>query len=187
MLDSIAPASPFFPLRTAVEVAIRGGAALDADAWHRLRSAQQGFVAETGGLAPTTTHTVSRLADAARGGSGSLFSWLLKQTNLPASDLRSACLNLLPQHPERLAHFERTFGPLSPLEKLRMQALAAEARGKWREVEDVWTELAQLYRSADDRLSRLSAGVIYRHLAQLSREHSVISGGNPREAHIYFL
>jgi tetratricopeptide (TPR) repeat protein len=187
MLDSIAPASPFFPLRIAVEVAIRGGAALDADAWHRLSSAQQGFVAETGGLAPTTTQTVSRLADAARGGSGSLFSWLLKQTNLPASDLRSACLNILPQHPERLAQFERTFGPLSPLEKLRMQALAAEARGKWREVEDAWTELAQLYRSADDRLSRLSAGVIYRHLAQLSREHSVISGGNPREAHIYFL
>ena len=60
---------------------------------------------------------------------------LLKQTDLPQAEVRSACLNLLPQITDRLPQFEKSFGPLSALERHRIQALAAEARGEWSKAE----------------------------------------------------
>ena len=63
-----------------------------------------------------------------------------------------------------------SFGPLSPLERYRVQALAAEARGDWRSVERSWSLAARLTGAAEDRTSRLSSGVIYRHLAHSRRK-----------------
>ncbi len=191
-LGTIAPDSPFFALRQAVEAAVRAqpgldATGLDADSWQRLTPAQQAFVAETGGLPAAAVQSLGRLAAAAGGGPGALFTWLQKQADLPRADVASACLNLLPQLPDRLAQFEQAFGPLPPLQRLRIQALTAEARGDWTFAERFWTCAAKLTDAAGDRISRLSSGVIYRHLAQLAAKHREITGDADGDARIFYL
>jgi len=173
-LETIEPGSPFFPLRQAVEAAV--GAGFDADAWHRLTPTQQAFAAETGGLQAAAVQSLGRLSAVARGGPAALFAWLLKQADLPQAEVKSACLNLLPQIPDRVPQFEKSFGPLSQLERHRVQALAAEARGDWEAVERSWSLAARQNSTAEDRISRLSSGVIYRHLAHLASLHPEIEG-----------
>ena len=187
LLEAIGPGSPFFPFRQAVEAAVRAGPGLDADAWHRLTPAQQAFAAETGGLQAASVQSMGRLSAAARGGPAALFAWLLKQADLPRGEVRSACLNLLPQVPDRVPQFEQSFGPLPPLERHRVQALAAEARGNWEAAERSWYLAAQPAGAAEDRVSRLSSGVIYRHLAHLATLHPEIEGDGDGDAEIYYL
>jgi cellulose synthase operon protein C len=103
----------------------------------------------------------------------------MKPPDLPRSELRSACLNLLPQVPDRVQQFERTFGPLSDLERHRVKALAAEARGDWEMAERSWRAAAEaIARGGSDRQAMLSQGVIYRHLAHLAIVHPEIEGGD---------
>ena len=187
LLETIGPGSPFFPFRQAVEAAVRAGPGLDADAWHRLTPAQQGFAAETGGLPTASVQSLGRLSAAARGGPAALFSWLLKQPDLPQAEVRGACLNLLPQLPDRMPQFEKSFGPLPPRQRHRVRALAAEARGDWEAAERCWSLAAQLAGAAEDRTSRLSSGVIYRHLAHLATLHPEIEGDGESDAQIFYL
>jgi tetratricopeptide (TPR) repeat protein len=177
LLETIDRQSPFFPLRMAVEAGLRAGSGLDADAWQRLTPAQQAFVAETGGLPAESVQSLTRLSAAAQGGPAALFTYLLKQSDLPEAELRSACLNLLPKVPDRIAQFEQRWGPLSRLDQYRVQALAAEARGDWPRVEEFWNLAARLTGTAEDRPSRLSSGVIYRHLAHLATHNGAFTGG----------
>jgi len=187
LLETIGPGSPFFPFRQAAEAAVRAGPAFDADAWQRLTPAQQAFSAETGGLQAAAVQSLDRLSRAARGGPAALFSWLLKQADLPQDEVRSACLNLLPQVPDRVPQFEKSFGPLPPLQRHRVQALAAEARGDWGAAERSWSRAAQLAGAGEDRTSRLSSGVIYRHLAHLATLHPQIEGDGEGDAEIFYL
>ncbi len=187
LLETIGPGSPFFPFRQAVEAAVRAGPGLDADAWHRLTPAQQAFSAETGGLAVASVQSLGRLSAAARGGPAALFAWLMKQADLPQAEVRSACLNLLPHVPDRVPQFEKSFGPLPPLQRHRVRALAAEARGDWEAAERSWFLAAQLAGAAEDRTSRLSSGVIYRHLAHLAALHPEIEGDGEGDAKIFYL
>ncbi len=188
MLETIGPGSPFHPFRQAVEAAVCAGPGLDADAWRRLTPTQQAFVAETGGLQAASMQSLDRLSRAARGGPGALFAWLLKQADLPRAEVESACLNLLPQLPDRVAQFEQSFGPLPPLQRHRVQALAAEGRGDWRSAERSWSHAARLAGAAEDRTSRLASGVIYRHLARLAATHPEIEGGdNESDGKIFYL
>jgi len=175
-LETIGPGSPFFRFRQAVEAAVRAGPGLDTDVWHRLTPTQQAFAAETGGLQAAAVQSLGRLSTASRGGPAALFAWLLKQADLPQDEVKSACLNLLPQIPDRVPQFETRFGPLPQLERHRVQALAAEARGDWRAVERSWSLAARQNSTAEDRISRLSSGVIYRHLARLASLHPEIEG-----------
>ncbi len=188
LLETIGPGSPFFPFRQAVEAAVRAGPGLDADAWQRLTPAQQAFAAETGGLQAASVQSLDRLSRAARGGPAALFAWLLKQADLPQDEVKSACLNLLPQIPDRVPQFETRFGPLPQLQRCRVQALAAEARGDWEAVERSWSLAARLAGAAEDRTSRLASGVIYRHLARLATMHPEIEGGDDEsDGEIFYL
>jgi len=188
LLETIGPGSPFHPFRQAVEAAVRAGPGLDADAWRRLTPAQQAFAAETGGLPAAAVQSLDRLSRATRGGPAALFDWLLKQADLPQAEVESACLNLLPQLPDRVAQFEKSFGPLPPLQRHRVQALAAEGRGNWHSAERSWSQAARLAGAAEDRTSRLSAGVIYRHLAHLAAMHPEIEGGDDEDdAELFYL
>ena len=188
LLETVGPGSPFFPFRQAAEAAVRAGPGLDADAWHRLTPAQQAFAAETGGLPAAAVQALGRLSATARSGPAALFAWLMKQDDLPQAEVRSACLNLLPQVPDRVPQFEKSFGPLPPLQRHRVQALAAEARGDWEAAERSWSRAAQLAGAAEDRTSRLSSGVIYRHLARLAALHPEIEGdGGESGAEILYL
>jgi hypothetical protein len=177
LLDTILPGSPFFPFRQAVEASLAGSCALNADGWARLTPAQQAFVVETRGLPAAEAQFLTRLVETARGGPNMLFGYLLKQPNLPQTEVRSACLNLLPQIPDRLPQFEQSFGPLSALERHRIRALAAEARGDWEAAELSWRATAKAIGDCEGgRQALLSQGVIFRHLAHLATLHPELEG-----------
>lgn len=179
LLETISPDSPFHPLRQAVMTALRRDTELDADAWNRLTTGQQAFVAETSGLAAPAAQFLARLAAAERGGPGVLFNLLVKQTDLPQADLRSACLNLLPQNPDRVSQFEKTFGALSAMERHRVQALTAEARGNWEAAGRHWRSMVAAIGDGDNPggEARLSQGVVLRHLAGLAAKHEEVEAG----------
>src|SRR4051794_23418360 len=189
LLEAIAPRSPFFSFREAVEAVVSGELGVDADTWHRLTPVQQAFVAEARGLPASASQFLARSAEAARGGPAALFAFLLKQTDLPQAEVRSACLNLLPQITDRLPQFEKSFGPLSALERHRIQALAAEARGEWSKAEWFWRSAVESIPTGD-RQAGLMRGVIFRHLADLAGKYPQVEGdpndlfGNPV---IYYL
>ena len=188
LLETIPPGSPFYPFRQAAETAVLQERGLDADAWERLSPAQQAFIAEIRGLPEAASQALVRLSKAARGGPSVLFDYLMKQTNLPRAELRSACLNLLPHIPDRLQQFERAFGALPELERHRIMALAAEARGDWARVEHFWRMAAGDLGRDTDRQAQLSQGVIFRHLAHLAVAHPEIEGGNDYgDATIFYL
>ncbi|MDO9713556.1 hypothetical protein [Paracraurococcus lichenis] len=173
LLQGIDRSSTFAGLRDAAEAAI--GEEIDAETWQRLTPAQQAFVAELRGLSGQAAQFLTASAEAARGGAGPLFSFLLRQSSLPQTEVRSACLNLLPQLPDRLPQFEKTFGPLTALERQRVQALAAEARGEWRKAAMFWNRAVEAIRDDDPRVG-LMRGVILRHLADLATKHLDIEG-----------
>jgi hypothetical protein len=184
VLDTIPPGSPFYPLRQAVAAAVLRDDALDADTWNRLTPRQQTFVAETAGLPPDASRFLARMAEAERGGPGALFNFLLKQADLPQTDVRNACINLLPRVPDRVVQFERSFGALSPLERNRIQALAAEERGEWEASARCWSASAAIIargaivHRGSDRESNLARGVIYRHLADIASKHPGIEAND---------
>jgi cellulose synthase operon protein C len=175
LLDTITPGSPFFAVREAVEATLSPGQGIDAHAWRRLTRTQQDFVAEVRGLAPAATQFLARSAEAARGGPAAQYTFLAKQPDLPQHEVRSACLNLLPQVPDRLPQFERTFGPLTPPERHRLQAMAAEGRGDWGRAEQAWRAAAAAVDPGDPQAG-LMRGVIFRHLADLAEKHPEILG-----------
>jgi tetratricopeptide (TPR) repeat protein len=175
VLDTIPPESPFYPLRQAIAATLLRDGALDPDTWHRLTPAQQIFVAETVGLTSAASQFLARLAEAERSGPGALFSFLLKQNDLPHALVRSACLNLLPRLPDRVSQFERSFGPLPLVDYQRILALAAENRGNWTAAGRFWTATAAaMTQAGPDRARNLAQGVIYRHLADLAVKHHEI-------------
>jgi cellulose synthase operon protein C len=175
LLEAITPGSPFLAFREAVEAVISGEQGIDAENWHRLTRVQQAFVAEARDLPASASQFLAHVADAARAGPAALYNFLSKQTEQPQAEIRSACLNLLPQIPDRLAQFEQRFGPLSPLERNRIQALAAERRDDWDRAERFWRAAASSVPSEDPQAG-LMRGVIFRHLADLAAAHPQIKG-----------
>jgi hypothetical protein len=176
VLDTIPPGSPFHPLRQAVAASVSRDSGLDADSWRRLAPLQQSFVAETAGLTQAASQFLARLAEAERGGSGALFNFLMKRTDLPRTEVRSACLNLLPRLPDHVSRFEKSFGELSFVEHQRLQALTAESRGNWEAAGRAWSATAAAFAEdgGSDRMSGLACGVIYRHLSNLAEQHQQI-------------
>ena len=177
LLDGVPPASPFEPLRLAAEAALPAEPAEVVGRLDQASAAQRAFALEKLGGSASGPPMLARLLDAKRGGPGALFAFLSKQaTTLPAADVRSACLNLLPQIPDRIVPFERSFGKLPEAEKARILALAAEAKQDWTRAETHWRDAAEHYANDDSREGKLSAGVIYRHLAALADKEPMIVG-----------
>ncbi len=191
MLETIGGESPFFPWREAVEAAL--GAGLTADGWNRLTPLQQAFVAETAGMPATAVEAVTRLSEAAAHGPAVLFNALQKragdrQQDADPADLRSACLNLLPQIPDRMRSFEKQFGPLSPLERARAEALAAEAQGDLAQAEAAWLRAAHAIAEAGaGRIADLSRAIIFRHLAELAAHDGAIRGDGDTDPVSFYL
>ncbi len=177
LLETIPPESPFFVFRQAVAASVLRDGALDAGTWSELTQAQQAFVAEMAGLSPSTSQFLTRLTEAERSGAGGLFNFLMKQTDLPLTEVRSACLNLLPRLPARMSQFENRFNLLTLAERERIHALAAEDRGDWEAAGQSWLAAA-IALAGTDRETRLAQGVIYRHLAELSTKHPEIEAEN---------
>ena len=181
LLDGVPPASPFGPLRLAVEAAMPGEPAEVVGRLGRASAAQRAFAfARLGGGSTSSPSLLERLLEAERGGPGTLFNFLSKQAAiLPAADIRSACFNLLPQLPDRIIAFEKTFGKLLEAEKARIFALAAETKQDWTRAESSWRAAAQHFVRDGSRDGKLSAGIIYRHLATLALREPMIAGEDP--------
>ena len=129
LLAMIPAGSMFAAARAAAEAALADDPAVLLAHWSLLRPAQQAFVAETRGLPPTATALLDQITEAERRGPAALFTLLVKPgLPLPADELRTACLDLLPAIPEYLKQFDRRFEPLSEMEHDRVLALAAESQ-----------------------------------------------------------
>jgi hypothetical protein len=113
--------------------------------------------AEVKGLPNSASQSLAQLVKAERNGPGALLPFLASQTGtLPADEVKSACLNLLPHAPDRLRQFESTFGRLSEFDKNRVLALAAEVGNSWERAEQRWRVAAQSVEHAADTEARLS-------------------------------
>ena len=179
LLEGIPPKSAFGSFRLAIEAALAGE---PAEPVARTSRSQQVFAVEVKGLPNSAAQSLAQLVKAERNGPGALLSFLASQTGtLPADDVKSACLNLLPQAPDRLRQFESAFGRLSEFDKNRVLALAAEIGNDWKRAEQRWRVAAQSIENAADTEARLSAGVIYRHLARLAEDHPEIEGEGTSE------
>lgn len=188
-LEGIPAASPFASFQLAVSAALPGESAEILGSWSRSSPAQQSFITEVSGLPSTAFQTLAQLGAAERSGPAALFDFVVKRgADLPPSDAKSACLNLLPGLPDRVRQFEKAFGPLPEFEKDRVLALAAEACGDWSRAKRYWRSAAATIETGQDEEAKLSAGVIYRHLARLASKNPEVDGegffGNPA---IYYL
>ncbi len=176
LLDGVPLDSPFAPLRLAAEAALPGEPAEVVGRLSEASAAQRAFALDRLGGASNPS-MLARLIDAERGGPGALFGFLSKQAaSLPSADVRNACLNLLPEVPDRIFLFEKSFGTLSEAEKARILALAAEAKPDWPRAEKHWRAAADAFAADGSREGKLSAGVIYRHLADLAAKERRIVG-----------
>jgi tetratricopeptide (TPR) repeat protein len=180
LLVGIPADSPFAALRRAIEATLSGDEMPDAESWRELSPGQRAFVLETIDLPEPASRALSRLIEAEQNCPVALFSHLHRQSHFPRSEVRAACVNLLPQLPERVSQFDKSFAPLSKFERYRIAAISAEGREDWRRVEQFWLRAAAALGDGEDRRAKLSLGVIYRHLARLSRTHPEIEGdGSP--------
>ena len=177
LLEGVPADSAFGPLRLAAEAALPGEPADVAGRLSRASAAQRAFALDRLGVSESGSPTLARLMDAKRGGAGALFNFLSRQAaSFPAADVRSACFNLLPEVPDRIALFEKAFGKLAEADKARVFALAAEAKKDWARAETQWRAAAALFAGDGSREGKLSAGVIYRHLADLAVKEPRIAG-----------
>jgi tetratricopeptide (TPR) repeat protein len=177
LLDGAPSASPFGPLRLAAEAALPGEPAELVGRLSRASAAQRAFAIGWLGGSASTTPMLARLIEAERGGPGALLALLTRQVAaLPAVDVRKACFNLLPQIPDSIPLFEKSFGKLGEAERARIIALGAEAKQDWKRAETQWRAAAGHYANDGSREGKLSAGVIYRHLAELALKETMIVG-----------
>lgn len=76
----------------------------------------------------------------------------------------------MPKAPKRIGRFERRFGPLSPAERYRINALAAGLEKYWDAFEDNWLGYAIELEKSSDPDAALTRSVIFRHLADTALE-----------------
>lgn len=177
LLEGVAADSPFASLRLAADAVIASASEGSIAGGEDQTAARRRFVFEAGGLSGTVGQTAMKLAEAEAVGPRALFSFLVKHAEqFDAADLRSACRDLLPRASDRMQEFEKRFGPLEEGDKQRILALAAEAAGRWENAERSWRAAAMQLETDGSARARLSAGVVYRHLAGLARRHNEIEG-----------
>jgi tetratricopeptide (TPR) repeat protein len=178
LLDGIGRQSPFACWREAALAALPGEAQEPSINATPPSRAQCLFVAEVRGLPANQSQLLAEFVKAERGGPAPLISLLTRHAAaLPAGEAKSACFRLLPKAPDRLHRVESAFGALAEFDRARILALAAEAANDWQRAEQQWCAVAHAAERSADPESRLVAGVIYRHVAELAETHEEIGGG----------
>jgi cellulose synthase operon protein C len=106
---------------------------------------------------------------------------IANQATLDVESARRAALALLPAYPAGLKIHTRVFGPLSPFETARLQALRAEREGEIDRALRGWHTCAeQLIQDAGNPDSRLGAALILRHMAELAEDEDLDWGETPK-------
>jgi tetratricopeptide (TPR) repeat protein len=177
LLTMVPATSRFAAASAAAAVALTDDSAMLLERWNGLRPAQQSFVAEIRGVPPMATALLKQILEAEQRGPAALFTLLVKPgLPLPEHDLRTACLNLLPEIPDRLTQFDGRFGALPAMQRSRVFALAAEARNNWRQAQAYWDAVADVLSPQSAPDARLARAVVLRHLADLAQRHPEIRG-----------
>jgi tetratricopeptide (TPR) repeat protein len=188
LLDGIGRQSPFACWRDAVAAALPQEAQKPSTNAAPPSRAQCLFAAEVKGLPASGSQLLAEFVKAERSGAAALMSFLTSHAAaVPATEAKSACFNLLPRAPDRLRQVESTFGSLAEFDRARILALAAEAANDWERVEEQWCVAAKAAERSADPESRLTAGVIYRHVAGLADTHPEIAGGGGTSPSIDYL
>jgi hypothetical protein len=189
LIEAIAQDSTFFPFRAAIEQVLSSDDLPLIATGSKLSPAGRTLAVELLGLSGPALQTLTRLVEAERGGAAALFTLLQKSRDLPTAEVRSACLNLLPQLPDKLHAFDKAFAPLTPFEKARIQALAAESRGDWAAAETAWRRAIEALAAEKDGSAKRAEGVIFRHLSDLAHKHREIEGpqGDSENASLHYL
>ncbi len=170
LLEMIPETSAFVGLARVAAVAPKSAGDVLA-AWSGLSSAQQAFIAETRSVPTGSVKLLKDIDEAERRGPEALLALLLSQADrLPKTELRAACLEMLPRLPDRLRQIETICGPLTEFEKSRALALDAESRQDWGATRRHWEKAAGALQAEGLNDSRLGAAIIYRHLAELTRK-----------------
>jgi tetratricopeptide (TPR) repeat protein len=169
LMEPVSPQSPFAALRFAVEAALAAPASDPVRNVLAPSGPERSFLLEVNGLSESGCQALAQFVKAESSGPGSLFSHLIRQIGTECTDdIRQACLSLLPQVPDRLSRFEKSFGPLSAFDKARVLALAGEAKEDWDAADWHWRAAAASLEANGDAGANLALGVIYRHLARLA-------------------
>jgi len=173
LLAMVPASSVFAPLGRALALALDDNpGALLAD-WAELSPAQRRLVLELRGVTPAAAALLAELDQAEGSGPEAVLSLLLGKSgrSLKPAAARAACLELLPWAPGRLGQVEAAFGRLSEAERLRVAALSAELRQEWSDAVDAWGETAAALVAENTAEARLTAALVYRHLAQLEQRY----------------
>ncbi len=106
---------------------------------------------------------------------------IANQATLNAELARHASLALLPAYPSGLKIHTRLFGPLSPFESNRLQALQAERDHQYSRALRSWRTCAELLiQDAGNPDNRLAAALILRHMAELAEQEDLDWGETPK-------
>ncbi len=93
--------------------------------------------------------------------------WLKQAREQPDDHLREALKALLVHYPQGLNAYEKVFGRLDEVERLRLRALHEEHHGDPLQAYGHWVDLAMAYQKQGENLK---AAAVARHLAELARE-----------------
>ncbi len=170
LLDMIPASSSFSALGRAAGVALKSAEEV-MEAWGSLTPAQKTFVAELRGIPVASARLLKDIEEAESRGPEAVLTLLLAQADrLPKPELRAACLELLPRLLNRLHQIEARLGPITEFEKNRALAFAAEADQDFAMFQMHWNKAAELIQIEARDDWRLSAAIIYRHIAATMRK-----------------
>lgn len=177
-LDRVAADSPFARFAGLVRSAGLDNAAL-LPALADLQPEERQLVLALKGWDARQRDFASRLAEIGRADPGALLRFALRHgEGLEASRLRPLCLQLLPHDPDSLPAFEKRFGALAPLERQRIQALAAEQRRDPLTARDHWQVCVEQLTATPKDDAALAAALILRRMADLTVQARGLSPWN---------
>ncbi|MDQ2695854.1 MAG: hypothetical protein M3Z21_10865 [Pseudomonadota bacterium] len=167
-IDRVAADSPFARFAALVRTAGLDNAAL-LPALADLQPQEREMVLALKGWDARRRDFASRLAEIGRADARALLRFALRHgEGLEASRLRPFCLQLLPHDPDSLPAFEKRFGALPPLERERIQALAAEQRREPLIARDHWQVCVEQLTATSKDDNALAAALILRRMADLT-------------------
>lgn len=153
-----------------------------------LGAAQLGFIAAIRGMPEGASALLGQILAAERAGPAALFALLVRPgLAVPSERLRAACLDLLALVPGSIPSFEARFSALSPFERSRAEALAAEAAERWDLAQRHWEAVVDSLAGSDGSEARLAQGVVLRHLADLARRERGIEVAASDDAVAHYL
>jgi tetratricopeptide (TPR) repeat protein len=174
LLDRLASDSPYQGIAAVIRACANGAVGVVANLLG-LDHAQQEMAANLLGLDQRQLRLLKQWSGVrATPSDKALFHFVTH--HLPALDreqARRTCLNLLPAYPHGLRTYTELFGPLSPFEAERVQALRAEREHDYHEAVRYWQACVKvLQQDHHNPDGALAIALILRHMAEQLEHHA---------------